>query len=71
MAPETNRERRQAFDPRDRNPDQAHDRPPGPCALLARFADAVRAHDSAGLAMRFTADGRYDDGFFGVHVARA
>jgi hypothetical protein len=39
--------------------------------LLARFADAVAAHDSAGLAALFTADGRYDDGFFGAHDGRA
>ena len=36
--------------------------------LLSRFADAVRAHDSSAFAQLFTADGRYDDGFFGAHV---
>lgn len=39
-------------------------------ALLDRFAAAVRAHDSAGFAALFTADGRYDDYFFGAHVGR-
>lgn len=41
-----------------------------PRELLARFGEAVRAHDSQGLAALFTEDGRYDDGFFGVHVGR-
>ncbi len=35
--------------------------------LLQRFADAVRANDGAGLAALFTADGVYEDGFFGPH----
>ncbi|HRO58299.1 MAG TPA: nuclear transport factor 2 family protein [Burkholderiaceae bacterium] len=38
--------------------------------LLARFADAVAAHDSQGLAALFTADGCYDDYFFGRHEGR-
>lgn len=41
-----------------------------PRELLARFGDAVRAHDSPGFAALFTEDGRYDDGFFGVHTGR-
>ncbi|HEV8678526.1 MAG TPA: nuclear transport factor 2 family protein [Stellaceae bacterium] len=35
--------------------------------LLSRFAAAVAANDGAGLAAMFTADGVYDDGFFGAH----
>lgn len=35
--------------------------------LLSRFAEAVRANDGAGLAALFTADGIYEDGFFGPH----
>jgi hypothetical protein len=38
--------------------------------LLARFVEAVAAHDSQGLAALFTPDGRYDDGFFGAHDGR-
>jgi len=38
--------------------------------LLSRFADAVQAHDSKALAQLFTADGCYDDGFFGLHTGR-
>ena len=38
--------------------------------LLSRFADAVRTHDSKGLAQLFTADGCYDDGLFGLHTGR-
>ena len=40
-------------------------------ALLRRFADAVVANDGAGLARLFTADGVYDDGFFGAHQGHA
>ncbi len=36
-------------------------------ALLQRFAAAVVANDGAALAALFTADGIYDDGFFGVN----
>jgi hypothetical protein len=39
-------------------------------ALLERFAAAVGAHDSAGFAALFTADGCYDDYFFGEHHGR-
>jgi SnoaL-like domain len=39
--------------------------------LLARFARAVEANDGQGLAMLFTADGTYEDGFFGAHTGRA
>jgi uncharacterized protein (TIGR02246 family) len=39
-------------------------------ALLERFARAVAARDSAGFASLFTRDGRYHDGFFGVHDGR-
>ncbi|MCC6719028.1 MAG: nuclear transport factor 2 family protein [Acetobacteraceae bacterium] len=38
--------------------------------LLARFADAVRSNDGAGLAALFTPDGVYEDGFFGPHPGR-
>ena len=38
--------------------------------LLARFVEAVAAHDSQGLAALFTPEGRYDDGFFGAHDGR-
>ena len=38
--------------------------------LLERFADAVRANDGAALAALFTADGVYEDGFFGPHAGR-
>ncbi|MCM5569293.1 nuclear transport factor 2 family protein [Burkholderiaceae bacterium FT117] len=38
--------------------------------LLQRFASAVGAHDSAGLAGLFTPDGCYDDYFFGLHRGR-
>jgi hypothetical protein len=40
-------------------------------ALLTTFAGAVQANDGAGLAMLFTPDGVYEDGFFGVHRGRA
>ena len=36
-------------------------------AMLGRFAEAVRGNDGAGLAALFTADGVYEDGFFGPH----
>ena len=35
--------------------------------LLGRFAKAVAANDGAGFAALFTADGVYDDGFFGEY----
>ena len=35
--------------------------------LLERFATAVQDNDGAGLAALFTADGIYDDGFFGEY----
>lgn len=37
---------------------------------LERFVRAVAAHDSPALAALFTADGCYDDGFFGEHHGR-
>jgi SnoaL-like domain len=40
-------------------------------ALLKPFAGAVQANDGAGLAMLFTPDGVYEDGFFGAHRGRA
>ena len=39
--------------------------------LLKTFAGAVQANDGAGLAMLFTPDGVYEDGFFGTHRGRA
>ncbi|HEX6018226.1 MAG TPA: nuclear transport factor 2 family protein [Burkholderiaceae bacterium] len=39
-------------------------------ARLERFATAVAAGDAEGFAALFTADGRYDDGFFGMHRGR-
>ena len=39
--------------------------------LLTAFADAVQGNDGQGLAMLFTPDGVYDDGFFGAHTGRA
>jgi len=39
-------------------------------ALLRRFAAAVMANDGAALAGLFTADGVYEDGFFGAHKGR-
>lgn len=36
--------------------------------LLERFAKAVQDNDGAGLAALFTADGIYDDGFFGEYA---
>jgi SnoaL-like protein len=39
--------------------------------LLTRFARAVEANDGGGLGLLFTADGTYEDGFFGAHTGRA
>jgi limonene-1,2-epoxide hydrolase len=36
--------------------------------LLEHFATAVQKNDGAGLAALFTADGIYDDGFFGEYA---
>jgi hypothetical protein len=38
--------------------------------LLERFAAAAAAGDGAGFAALFSADGCYDDGFFGLHRGR-
>ncbi len=38
--------------------------------LLDRFAKAVHHNDGAGLASLFTADGIYDDGFYGEYSGR-
>ena len=38
--------------------------------LLGTFARAVETNDAAGLASLFTADGTYEDGFFGSHTGR-
>lgn len=38
--------------------------------MLERFATAVAANDGGGLAALFTADGVYDDGFFGEFAGR-
>ena len=38
--------------------------------LLERFTSAVATGDTAGFAALFTADGCYDDGFFGLHRGR-
>ena len=38
--------------------------------LLGRFAKAVAANDGVGFASLFTADGVYDDGFFGEYKGR-
>ena len=40
-------------------------------ALLTTFADAVQANHGRRLAMLFTEDGVYEDGFFGAHTGRA
>src|SRR6516164_6969244 len=40
-------------------------------ALLTTFADAVQANRGRRLAMLFTEDGVYEDGFFGAHTGRA
>ncbi len=39
--------------------------------LLTTFGRAVEANDGQQLAMLFTADGTYEDGFFGAHTGRA
>ena len=39
--------------------------------LLTTFAGAVQANDGNRLAMLFTPDGVYEDGFFGAHRGRA
>lgn len=39
--------------------------------LLTRFGAAAAAGDGTAFAALFTPDGRYDDGFFGVHEGRA
>lgn len=39
-------------------------------SLLSTFAHAVEANDAQRLAALFTADGTYDDGFFGSHTGR-
>ena len=39
--------------------------------LLTAFADAVQTNDGQRLAMLFTPDGVYDDGFFGAHTGTA
>jgi hypothetical protein len=40
-------------------------------ALLTTFADAVQSNHGQCLAMLFTEDGVYEDGFFGAHTGRA
>ena len=44
---------------------------PSFAVLLSRFAAAVVANDGAGLAVLFTPDGVYEDGFFGAHQGSA
>jgi SnoaL-like domain len=39
--------------------------------LLTTFARAVEANDGEQLTALFTADGTYEDGFFGAHTGRA
>jgi hypothetical protein len=39
--------------------------------LLTIFAAAVQANDGQRLAMLFTEDGVYEDGFFGAHTGRS
>lgn len=39
-------------------------------SLLTAFAAAVTANDGRRLAMLFTEDGTYEDGFFGAHTGR-
>jgi hypothetical protein len=39
-------------------------------SLLTAFAAAVTANDGQRLAMLFTEDGTYEDGFFGAHTGR-
>ena len=38
--------------------------------LLTTFADAVQSNHRQRLALMFTEDGVYEDGFFGAHVGR-
>jgi SnoaL-like domain len=38
--------------------------------LLTTFADAVQSNHGQRLALMFTEDGVYEDGFFGAHVGR-
>ena len=40
-------------------------------ALLTTFADAVQTNRGQSLAMLFTEDGVYEDGFFGSHTGRS
>jgi len=40
-------------------------------SMLERFATAVEANDGAGLAALFTADGVYEDGFYGAYTGAA
>src|ERR1700758_3984920 len=40
-------------------------------ALLTTFAGAVERNDGEQLAMLFTPDGTYEDGFFGANTGRA
>jgi hypothetical protein len=40
-------------------------------ALLTTFASAVETNDGEQLALLFTPDGIYEDGFFGAHAGRA
>jgi hypothetical protein len=40
-------------------------------AHLTAFADAVRGNQAQRLAMLFTEDGVYEDGFFGSHTGRS
>ncbi len=63
---------RSEHDAGDRQPSPGDGvRPPSdPHRLLMHFAEAVRAHDSKAFAQLFTADGCYDDGFFGPHTGR-
>ena len=39
--------------------------------VLTSFVDAVQANHGRRLAILFTEDGIYEDGFFGVHVGRS
>lgn len=39
-------------------------------SMLGRFTAAVAANDGTGLAALFTADGVYDDGFYGEYAGR-
>jgi hypothetical protein len=55
-------------DPQEKNREADVEDFPG---LLGRFARAVAANDGAAFAALFTADGVYDDGFFGEYQGRA